>query len=232
MPLIRTYPTMTPIIPDRRHVMILGASFLLSSCGFSPVSSTVFRTLKIAAAGLPDVPLTREQITKIPYATLSAKIGKGPTALLVLARKDADYLYWVSADRATLVTKHGRIVETAGFPENLRATTAQEQDPVADGLHRLDGPVSFSRSVDIDLNQSYGLRIDSLFEPLGPKQISIVGLDFKTLLVRERNDAQTLNWRFYNYYWVDIKDGFVWKSRQHIARNFPPLVFEILKPAA
>ena len=221
-----------PSTLNRRHAMLWGASLLLSGCGLSPVSSAAFRAMKIAVAGAPSVPLTREQITKIPYATMRAQIGKGPNSMLVLARKDGDYLYWVSADRATLVTKQGRIVETSGFPENLRATTAQGSDPVAGGLHTLDEPVTFSRSIDIDLEQNYGLRIDSLFEPLGSKQISIVGLDFRTLLVREQNDVRTLNWRFYNFYWVDADDGFVWKSRQHIARSFPPLIFEILKPAA
>ncbi len=216
----------------RRQTLVLGASFLLSGCGLSPVSSAAFRALKIAVAGIPGAPLTREQITKIPYATLSAKIGKGPTSLLVLARKDADYLYWVSADRATLVTKHGRVVETSGFPENLRATAAQDLDPVANGLHRLDSPVAYSRTIDIDLKQNYGMRIDSVFEPVGPERISILDLDIRTLLVRETNIARTLNWQFYNYYWVDAEDGFVWKSRQHIARSFPPLIFEILKPAA
>ncbi len=221
-----------PSHPDRRHAMILGASFLLSGCTLSPVSSAAFRALKFATLGAPDTHLTRDQITTIPYATMRAKIGKGPMSMLVLARKDSDYLYWVSADRATLVTRHGRIVETAGFPENLRTSGALEADPVARGLHTLESPAGFSRSVDIDLDWRHGLQISSVFEPLGPKQISIVGLEFKTMLVRETNDARTLNWRFYNHYWVDIEDGFVWRSRQHIARSFPPIIFEILKPAA
>ena len=53
-----------------------------------------------------------------------------------------------------------------------------------------------------------------------------------TILVREKNSARTLNWRFDNLYWVDPADGFVWKSRQVIARSFPPVHFEILKPPA
>jgi len=59
-----------------------------------------------------------------------------------------------------------------------------------------------------------------------------VKLDFDTILVRERNSARTLNWRFKNYYWVDPSDGFVWKSCQVIVRSFSPVHFEILKPPA
>jgi hypothetical protein len=74
--------------------------------------------------------------------------------------------------------------------------------------------------------------VDSVFEKLGPRKVRIVELDFDTILVRERNVARTLKWRFENLYWVDPGDGFVWKSRQVIARGFAPVQFEILKPAA
>jgi len=64
------------------------------------------------------------------------------------------------------------------------------------------------------------------------RQLTIVGIEFDTILVRERNRARVVPWTFENLYWVDPGDGFVWQSRQHIARSFPPVAFQILKPPA
>ena len=98
--------------------------------------------------------------------------------------------------------------------------------------HKLTGPVRHTRYIDLDRGAHFDLVMDSVFESLGPQKVRILELDFDTILVREKNSARTLNWRFENYYWVDPSDGFVWKSRQVIARRFPPVHFEILKPPA
>ena len=163
---------------------------------------------------------------------MSAKIGRGPRSLLILWREEGDEQHWMSADNAVLVTRNGRVVKTAGFPENLKDTNVAGEDPVAAGLHQLVEKVTISRTIDLDKGNNYGLPVDSTFTPLGPRTIAIVDIDFETILVREYNRAQTLNWNFTNYYWVDRFDGFVWKSRQHIARSFAPVEIEILKPAA
>ena len=85
--------------------------------------------------------------------------------------------------------------------------------------------------MDLDAVQ-YGLNIESTFEVIGPRNITITEIEFDTILMVERNVAHSLNWTFQNRYWIDPFDGFVWKSRQHIARSFPPIDIEILKPAA
>ena len=90
--------------------------------------------------------------------------------------------------------------------------------------------MTHTRYIDLDLGSHFGLVIDSMFESLGHRTVRIVELDLETILVREKNTARTLNWQFENLYWVDPVDGFVWKSRQVIARSFPPVHFEILKP--
>jgi hypothetical protein len=85
--------------------------------------------------------------------------------------------------------------------------------------------------IDIDTENRFGIPIRSSFEMIGPKIIEISGIKIKTVLVRELNTAFSINWSFTNFYWVDEFDGFIWKSRQHIARSFPPIEFEVLKPA-
>ena len=197
-----------------------------------PVLANAVDALKLAVRGPPDPRIRRAAITKLPYATITAKIGKGPRAMLVLARYDGPDLHWISSDRVVIVTRHGRVVKTAGFPEDLKDTRAFREDPVASGLHRIERPLKFVRYLDLDRDRRYALPIHSTFETVGKERIRIVEIEFETVLVRERNQAQTINWDFENLYWADVFDGFAWKSRQHIARSLPPVDIEVLKPAA
>ena len=218
--------------PTRRQFLAGSAALLASGCVESPVMLNVVDAAKYVVSGVPGVPISRDQVAKIPYASISGKIGRGPRSILILWRVEGNEQHWMSADRAVLVTRNGRVVKTAGFPENLKDTNVLGDDPVAAGLHQLVEKVTITRTIDLDMGNHYGLPIDSTLTPLGPRTITIVEIDFETILVREDNRAKTLNWNFTNYYWVDRFDGFVWKSRQHIARSFAPVEIEVLKPAA
>jgi hypothetical protein len=191
-------------------------------------AASVFKT---QIFGHPDLPLTRDGISKLPYASMVARVGRGPQAVLILARVEGEDQHWISgADRSVLVLRGGRIVKTFGFPENLKDTRSNADDPVDRLLHRIDHPVTYQRYVDLDLGPQFGMPIDSILTPLGAQKVTIVEIEFDTLKVRERSSARTVDWKFENTYWVDPGDGFVWKSTQHIARSFPPVHFEILKP--
>ncbi len=216
----------------RRQFIAFGAAALATGCQTSPLLGNFYEAVRFLAFGQPDVEITRQLIDKIPYASISAKIGRGPRSLLVLGRMERRDLHWLSADRATVVTRHGRVVATAGFPENIRATNSLSEDPLGESPHRLARTVGFSRTVDIDKGNHYGLPIESTFTPLGAARIEIVDLELETVLVEEANSAHAVDWSFHNYYWVDKLDGFVWKSVQHVARSFPPIEIEVLKPAA
>ena len=86
--------------------------------------------------------------------------------------------------------------------------------------------------LDFDNDRTYGLIVESTFERMGVEKRTIVELEFDLAMVRERVRARTIDWDHENTYWVDGTDGFVWKSRQHIARSFPPVDIEVLKPPA
>jgi len=192
-----------------------------------------FDVAKTTIFGHPDLSLQRGTITKLPYASMLARVGSGPQALLLFARQQGDEQHWISGtDRSLLTLRGGRIVRTFGFPENLKETRQNGVDLVNHALHKLGGPKTGTRYIDLDLGSRFNLAIDSVFESLGTREIRIVDLEFQTILIRENNSARTLNWKFQNLYWVDPEDGFVWKSRQVIAHSFPPVHFEILKPAA
>ncbi len=223
-------PKKSAVLP-RREFLMFGLTFL-GGCTQSPILANAAKAIKYLAVGLPGADISRDLVSKIPYASMSAKIGKGPRSLLILSRYTKSDRHWISADNAILVTRHGRVIKTVGFPENLLSTSTSLSDPVNRRLHKLKSPVRYHRTVDIDLDNMFGVPIFSVFEPMGPRKITIADFEIKTFLVREESRALNLNWSFTNYYWVDAFDGFVWKSRQHIARSFEPIDIEILKPAA
>jgi hypothetical protein len=216
---------------SRRSILLGGLASILTGCVESPVIVNAFEALKYSIVGFPDVPIKREAISKIPYASISAKIGIGPRSILILWRRENDDLHWISADRVVVVTRHGRVVKTFGLPENMKNTQELGADPVNRTLHLAKGQPTFNRSVDLDVDNRYSIPIESVFEVVGAREITIAELKIKTILIVERNTARTVNWSFTNYFWVDAFDGFVWKSRQHIARNFDPIEIEVLKPA-
>ena len=219
-----------------RRIFVLGSAAIVSGCGDTlrvpRVLTNVYNAARLVTVGMKDTPLKRAQISKIPYASMGAKIGKGPRSLMILAHIKVDGLHWVSADRAILVTRGGRVVKTAGLPENLRDTRFSGKDPVDKTLHGITTPITLQRTLDFDGDRYYGLVVESTFEKVAEEKLIIVELEFDLILVRERVRAKTINWDHENYYWVDMSDGFVWKSRQHIARSFAPIEIEILKPPA
>jgi hypothetical protein len=209
---------------------------LLAGCAELPLVANAGQAIAYAVVGAPDAEINRDAIQKLPFASISAKIGSGPRSLLVLGKHENGLKHWFSADQAVVVTRNGRIVQTSGFPENLKNTFSNQDDPVNRKLHSFDygddkRKLFHVRTIDIDKELRFGVPVRSSFEIIGPKLIEISGVKIKTILVKELNTAFSINWSFTNFYWVDKFDGFVWKSRQKIAKSFPPIDIEVLKPA-
>ena len=216
---------------SRRDLLGFGALAGLSACGESQLARTVIDAYKLTVSGQPDAPISRESVSNIPYASVAAKIGKGPRSLLILWRQERRRLHWLSADNVAIVTLAGRVVATAGLPEEMRSTTGLGVDPLVSGLHKIER-ASFSREVHFERDGPVVSVLDSLFERVGERRIVIEDVEFETILFYETTNDRVQNWQFVNSYWVDPFDGFVWKSRQHIARTFPPIEIEVLKPFA
>lgn len=204
----------------------------ISGCGANPMLDNVADVTQYVTSGPPETDIDREAIAKLPYATIAAKVGKQQKTILVLRRIQNGTLQWLSSDGGVLVTRDGRLIQTAGFNDNLRATVMKGPE-LLDGIHEgTDSSMQSTRMVDVELEGVYRtLPITSTVEVIGPRRIEIADIMFDTILVREHNVAKTINWTFDNYYWVDPFDGFIWKSRQHFARTLPPVDIEVLKPA-
>lgn len=124
---------------------------------------------------------------------------------------------WRSEDNVNLAMRDGVLVATRGMPNDLLAASA---------LVHAGGPKGPSGSGEriyeiaaLD-NESYKLSLVCQVEDLGPKQIEIVELTYRTRHLRETCEGRGYQVgsekrsRVVNDYWIDSRTGRIWQSRQ------------------
>lgn len=222
-----------PLI-DRRIFLQMLAVMPIAACETSPALTENFEQLSILTRGFPDTPIERQYITDLPYASIMAKIGRGPRSLMVLGRYINDDLHWIGSDKTTIATKnYGRLTQTAGLPENLDAVGFYGVDPLKNALEIINRnhSLSFQRWHDYRHLQKFSTLINSTFHPEKTEKITILERTYETVCVREENRCPSLKWNFTNYFWVE-KDGFIRKSEQYYAPDAPKIEIQITKKAA
>jgi hypothetical protein len=211
---------------------VVALGLLAAGCAAPGSIPGRFDALRLAVQGPPDPQITREQVERLPYASMRARFGRGPASLLVLGRYAGDELHWISADRSVIATRAGRVVRTVGFPRDLKATQGIGEDPLARGLHRLEGRTESLRLVDLEPGDLYQVPVRSVFRIADETEIETLGRTRRTLHVIEEGEAAQLGWAFVNHYWAEPGTGFVWESVQSTAPGQPAVHIEVLKPAA
>lgn len=207
-------------------------AFSLGGC-VDPILPSLYRDVERAFKQPPPLALTREDINRIPYASILVRVGKGPENMLILARYDGKDLHWVSTDFAVLVTRGGRLVRTVGFAQDLLETRFFGADPLSRVPQDPEAAMAPARRrIDIRPPDRYGVLVESRLRHLGDERIEIKELVLDTALYAESNRAGGLDWTFENHYWADRRTGVIWRSVQHAAPSLPPIDIRILKPAA
>ena len=161
---------------SRREWIAASAAFLASGCAGPPVIANSLTAARDMVSGGPDAGITRDYVENLPCATMTAKIGRGARALLVLGRYDGPDLHWLTAESEALVTRRGQLVRTAGLQRNMRDTQGLDDDPIATAGFEFEGV--HARSVDLDpggpLRRAH--RIDVRILPAAkPSPFSILG---------------------------------------------------------
>lgn len=191
----------------------VSVSLLLSAC--TTLSLSTADALRLGSFGSSDDEPTPEAVAASPYYQAMATTSAG-SAVLILGNLDGAREAWYSASQEAVFIEHGRVVKTAGLPQNLDALRVGGQDPFVAGLHRLSGPVEYRRQEDWSPNYRYGVEVTARLVPAGEETVRILGTAHRLLRVDERISAPAARYEAQNRYWVDPSDGFVWKSRQSI----------------
>lgn len=219
--------------PKRRTFCPLALIATLTACSQGNLSPTVANMIDYLNFSGEKVAFTDEQATALPYATFGAKIGNSPRSLVVLGKVEGNTLHWFSADKATFITRGGRLVKTVGLPTNTVATMFVTDDPVlAQAVPPYAQPKSVRRVVDLSPQHRFGITLTCHLSTIGPTTVVSLGQRHDTINYREECAAEGFDWRFENQFWADKATGFIWQSRQHYAPGLPPLEYTVLKPAA
>lgn len=184
-----------------------------------------------AYRGQPGPAITRDLVSRLPYASISGKIGRGPRSLLVLAEIVNGELVFSSADNASFHFRSGRLTRTTGLLKNLRRTAFLDPDPLP-AMLTANAPRELRRLADFDPMERYDVMLRSRFEIGAAQRIEIAELAFDTVVVTESVHSPDMDWKHENRYWLDATSGAVWKSIQHFYPGVAPIEIEILKPAA
>jgi hypothetical protein len=224
----------------RRDMLLFGGSGLLvSGCSALSQYSTIGQSFSAVLKGDEGYPLSAQQVASSPYAQLGVQFGNGPRAIMILGEVKADRNVWVATNNVIFTVQAGRIVQTMGLAVDLvKSRVKKNKNP--DPLRRY-------QSEDGKWIGSPHQREVS-FEPLGPKEalaeshftlvgheaVQILDKPIRCLKVTENYRIPALVWTVTNEYWlgVDTQTPVVWKSRQHIHPDLPPVNLEILKRPA
>lgn len=161
---------------------------------------------------------------------MAAKVGGGPIGIILLGQVDGRRLSWFAGRKGVFVTRHGRLVQTAGLPANLVHSAYLDRDPL-ESVIKVNGQEvtgEFRRLVDMSPPDNYGVKISSTLRRVGAERIEIAELAFDTIVYVERCTADVMDWSFENRYWIG--DGMMWQSHQYIHPTLPPVELQLLKP--
>ena len=206
----------------------------LNACGDSPVASAA-GYFRIGILGGPNLAMTRDDVAKIPYASIAVRQGRGAQAFVVLAKIDATSQQWISADKHLIETRNGRITKTIGFEADLTHTDFITPDPIQ---NHLDPAKTYANDRLIDVTDHAGITGDaptdailvrSTFTCQGPQTITILGKPIQTNLWTETFTAPDIKWTETNKYWQDQTTRTIWKTQQHITPKSPKIDIELLR---
>ncbi len=205
---------------------------LVAACGDNMAITNLTTMTDLITQTEEDRAIDRKLVDNLPYATIAAKIGDAPRAVLVLGRYEGQELHWFAANNVALALRNGRLVQTSGLSPDLAAAYSAYPDPIANSPQRLQSAVPFEWEIEIAGSPMRSILVQSTIYVEDTETITIADVSYDTLRLREEAQALGVNWKYRNYFWVDIDDGFVWQSRQHRVPGAEPIEIQILKPAA
>jgi group 4 capsule polysaccharide lipoprotein GfcB/YjbF len=186
---------------------------LLAGC--STVSRGSMESIRLAMRG-GKVDATAATVAATPYFQLQVDAPEGQ-AILILASTEHGELGWYGSNHDIVFTRNGLITRTVGLAQNLDSSAFPGQNPFHAGLQRVQQPMEYSRRMDWSPGYRYGVVARARLEPKGIEDVEILGVVHHLQRLDERLSVPGRGMEMTNRYWIDRTDGFIWKSRQHVA---------------
>ena len=217
-------------MPKKTNLIGLSV-ILLHSCSLdtsriAPGYIEAYKTLKGTIIPQDNELITPEVIEKIPYASMTLKIGRGAPGLVILESFVDEQETWISADGVYLVIEKGRIIKTAGLFNNLINFRAVDNN-FSDLLKSKDSEKLYFY-YSYDLPELNNMRVEANRKFIKTERTELLGTTKELNLIEERISNNFIGWKETNRYWVD-SDGFVWKSEQYLSPKLPRFDMEVTK---
>lgn len=174
------------------------------------------------------MPVTQQQLNKLPYSAVTLKWGEGPRVLSALALYENGQQKWLTKERNMVVTQHGRIVKTLGFPENISYTANLSNDPIANWLSTPER--QWRTQLDWQPGNVSGMEAISSFEEVGLEPVVLVEQPETLLRVEERVTLPRINKHYVNVFWLWPDSGKVAKTQQYLGPDMPVMILSFVKP--
>jgi len=173
-------------------------------------------SIREAVRGNDYVHPTAASVAAEPYYQLEVE-SSGGRAVLLLASVQGGLQGWYGADGQAVFLRDGVLVRTVGLDANLDHAAFDGGDPFATGLQHVQAPVEYRRVLDWSPGYRYGIAAVAHLEPKDIENVEILGEVHRLRRYDEHVRADGAGFDVTNRYWVDPADGFIWKSRQHVA---------------
>ena len=197
-----------------RLAALAAASWTLAGC--TAVSLGSVDSIRQAVSGGTTEHPTAASVAATPYYQLQVD-APGGEAIMLLASVQGDLQAWYGQDGQAVFLRHGVLVRTVGLEANLDHVAFDGGDPFASGLQHVQAPISYRRVLDWSPGYRYGIAATAQLEPKGVENVEILGQVRQLRRYDEHVRAERAHFDVTNRYWVDPVDGFIWKSRQHVA---------------
>jgi hypothetical protein len=215
-----------------RAASLLAAAWLLGGCNIVGGDAKSFLVLANNAwtgkwTNNPNHKVTLQQAAAVPYASMGISLGDSGQSMIILASDTGGERLWTSKARIAITTaSDGRIVRTAGLEHDLGGYEPRGDTMGADGVRTVRWEADFP-----ELNL-HSILISCQDRVAGNETIYILGKPIHTQRIDEScaSTDSRLDWSFENRYWVDIGNGLVWRSIQHVNPKLDAIETEILRP--
>lgn len=212
-----------------RLFILLIMILLIQGC--TPSQQSITETFNASLDGRQDVTVTDGQIQALPYSTMYLRLDDGPRILVVLGYIEQGNSKWLSQDNAMIVTHNGRLIRTLKLPYNLLEVTNLEHDPLRH-TPQLHNGSQWSRDVRWqEEGRHRSAHLTSHFSLSGTENLTIAGNTLRCQVWQEKVQADGLDRRWHNTFWIDSATGQVRQSEQMLGAGVFPVAMTMLKPA-
>lgn len=160
---------------------------------------------------------TTQQVLRTPYPQADVQTPD-IRGLVVLGYVDDGQQVWMAGKHAVLRLSATGVLLSLRKQDAQYATTVEDEALFADLRSAADG-TRVVRHYDRTPGYAMGVEVVGTIHAKGEDTVTV--LDKRRTLLRFDEQLSGVDMRATNSYWVDPADGFIWKSRQFLAPDYP-----------